>query len=182
MSIRNWLSGCPAGQAARSKAQLKSAAAAEVQVKLLSRSEQSSLDKVKSQVIDELNVKDIEVIDDISVLQNSGYVIESDGGYSIAVNPEIAPELLKEGLAREIVHRLQTMRREADFEIADHIITCYEGGEYVEQVMNDYTDYIKHETLSDEIKNTVPPESVHTGSYRINGTNKTAVASFNNAG
>jgi len=142
------------GRAARSKAQVKvRQPLAKVQVKLASKSEQASLEKVKSQIIDELNIKDIEVISDVSGLENSPYVIETDGGYSIVVNPEILPELLKEGLAREIVHRLQTMRREADFEIADYITTYYEGGEYVGQVINDYEDYIKHETLSTEIKN-----------------------------
>jgi isoleucyl-tRNA synthetase len=61
------------------------------------------------------------------------------------------------------------MRKEAGFEIADHIISYYEGGEYVEQVMKDYEDYIKHETLSDEIKQCVPAEGVHAESYKING-------------
>jgi hypothetical protein len=61
------------------------------------------------------------------------------------------------------------MRKEAGFEIADHIISYYEGGEYVEQVMNDYKDYIKHETLSDEVKQDVPAEAAHAESYKING-------------
>ncbi len=158
------------GRAARSKAQVKvRQPLAKVQVKLLSYGEKAGLERIKSQVIDELNVKDIEVISDISGAENCGYIIESDGGYSVIVNPEISAELLKEGLAREIVHRLQNMRKEAGFEIADHITTYYEGGEYVEQVMNDYADYIKHETLSDEINNTIPSEGVNSQSFKING-------------
>jgi len=158
------------GRAARSRAQVKvRQPLAKVQVKLLSGSERASLGRVKSQVLDELNVKDIEVIEDISEAESAGFVIESDGGYSVTVNPEICPELLKEGLAREIVHRLQTMRKEAGFEISDHIATYYEGGEYVEQVMRDYADYIKHETLSDEIQSGVPSAGVHSESYKISG-------------
>jgi isoleucyl-tRNA synthetase len=158
------------GRAARSKAQVKvRQPLAKVQVKLLSGSEKAGLEKVRTQVIDELNVKDIEVVNDISGLEEQGYVVESDAGYSVIVNPEISPELLKEGLAREIVHRLQNMRKEAGFEIADHIISYYEGGEYVEQVMKDYEDYIKHETLSDEIRQNVPAEGAHSESYKISG-------------
>ena len=103
-------------------------------MKLLSGSEKSGLEKVRTQIVDELNVKDIEVIDDIAGLEEKGYIVESDAGYSVIVNPDISPELLKEGLAREIVHRLQNMRKAAGFEIADHIVSYYEGGEYVEQV------------------------------------------------
>jgi isoleucyl-tRNA synthetase len=158
------------GRAARSKAQVKvRQPLAKVQVKLLSGSEKAGLEKVRSQVVDELNVKDIEVIDDITGLEEQGYVLESDAGYSVVVNPEIPPELLKEGLAREIVHRLQNMRKEAGFEIADHIISYYEGGEYVGQVMKDYEDYIKHETLSDEVKPGISAEAAHAESYKING-------------
>ncbi|MDD4873579.1 MAG: isoleucine--tRNA ligase [Dehalococcoidales bacterium] len=158
------------GRAARSKAQIKvRQPLAKILIGLSSKSEQYSLERVKSQVIDELNVKDIEVVSNISELENSGYIIETEGDYCVAINPEISPELLKEGLAREIVHRLQTMRREADFEIVDHITTYYEGDEYVEQVMNNYIDYIKHETLSTEIKNRIPGEGVYTGNYKISG-------------
>jgi hypothetical protein len=61
------------------------------------------------------------------------------------------------------------MRKEAGFEIADHIASYYEGGDYVCQVMNDYENYIKHETLSDKIQSGIPSESVHSESYKISG-------------
>ena len=158
------------GRAARSRAQIKvRQPMAKVQVKLLSASEKAGLENVKNQVIDELNVKDIEVIDDIDGLEEKGLVVESNAGYSVVVNPEISEELLKEGLAREIVHRLQNMRKEAGFEIADHIITYYEGGEYVCLVMNDYKDYIMHETLSDEVAQGVPVKGVHCENFKISG-------------
>ena len=158
------------GRAARSRAQIKVRQPLEkVQVKLSFGNEKASLEKVKIQVIDELNVKDIDVIDDINGLEEKGLVVESDAAYSVVVNPEISTELLKEGMAREIVHRLQNMRKEAGFEIADHIASYYEGGEYIAEVMQDYQDYIKHETLSDEIRRGVPEEGVHSGSYKISG-------------
>jgi len=54
-------------------------------------------------------------------------------------------------MAREIVHRLQIMRRSAGFDIADYIITYYQGDDYIRQVMTDFADYIKQETLSREL-------------------------------
>ena len=75
----------------------------------------------------------------------------ADGDYQVGVVTEISPELLAEGIAREIVRRLQTMRRSAGLEISDHIQTYYEGGEQVQAVMKDFADYIKQETLSTAI-------------------------------
>ena len=158
------------GRAARSRAQIKVRQPLEkVQVKLSSGNEKAKLEKVKMQVIDELNVKDIEVIDDMEGLEEKGLVVESDASYGVVVNPEIPSELLKEGMAREIVHRLQNMRKEAGFEIADHIDSYYEGGEYILEVMKDYEGYIKHETLSDEIRQGIPEQEVQSGSYKISG-------------
>ncbi|MFA5629149.1 MAG: isoleucine--tRNA ligase [Dehalococcoidales bacterium] len=158
------------GRAARSRAKLKVRQPLEkVQVKLSSSAEKGSLEKVKTQVIDELNIKDVEVISDLCDLEEKGFIVETDSVYSVVVNPEVSPELLKEGMAREIVHRLQNMRKEAGFEIADRILSYYEGEGYVAEVINDYADYIKHETLSDDIKLGVPTEGVCSASCKING-------------
>jgi len=72
-------------------------------------------------------------------------------------------------MAREIVHRLQTMRRSAGFDIADYITTYYHGDDYVKQVMTDFTDYIKQETLSRQLVEGVPEKDVFTESYKLSG-------------
>ena len=72
-------------------------------------------------------------------------------------------------MAREIVHRLQTMRRSAGFDIADHIITCYQGDDYIKQVMTDFADYIKQETLSQQLIEGIPDGDVFTESYKLSG-------------
>jgi len=74
-------------------------------------------------------------------------------------------------MAREIVHRLQTMRRSAGFDIADYIITYYQGDTYMKQVMENFVDYIKQETLSRELVEGVPKEGVFTESYKLAGSN-----------
>lgn len=81
-------------------------------------------------------------------------------------------------MAREIVHRLQMMRRSAGFDIADHIVTYYQGDEYIREVMESKTevmegktlsDYIKQETLSRQIVEGVPGQDVFTESYKLGG-------------
>ena len=62
----------------------------------------------------------------------------TEGDTAVAVCTEISPELAGEGMAREIVHRLQTMRKSAGFEIADYIVTYYEGDDYIQQVMRGF--------------------------------------------
>ena len=80
----------------------------------------------------------------------AGYSVVSEGGYSVAVTTEITPELKSEGRAREMVHLVQNMRRSAGFDIADHIITYYDGDEALEEVVVTHCNYICQETLSRE--------------------------------
>ena len=70
-------------------------------------------------------------------------------------------------MAREIVHRLQTMRKTAGFEIADYIITYYQGDDYVKQVMTNYADYVKLETLSRSLIEGKPEEGVATETFKL---------------
>jgi len=87
----------------------------------------------------------------------------------VSLDTNITPELAAEGMAREIVHRLQTMRRSAGFDIADHIITGYQGGDYIRQVMDSYAEYIKQETLSHQLVEGVPEPGAFTENYRLAG-------------
>lgn len=158
------------GRAARSRAGIKVRQPLAVNyVSLSSISERQALERVKPEILEELNIKDLQVIDDVARLEEEGYVISSEGVYSVAVPTDISAELLAEGLAREIVHRLQTMRRSAGFDIADHIDTYYQGGSYVRQVVSDFAGYIKQETLSRELVEGVPSEGAFTESYRLGG-------------
>ncbi len=99
----------------------------------------------------------------------AGYSVVSEGGYSVAVTTEITPELELEGRARELVHLVQNMRRSAEFDIADHIVTYYDGDEALEEVMAAHGDYIRQETLSRELTRGVPPEGAYTEEQKVNG-------------
>ncbi len=87
----------------------------------------------------------------------------------MAVPTEISPELAAEGMAREVVHRLQIMRRSAGFDIADYITTYYQGEAYIRRVMEDFADYIKQETLSRQLIEGVPEEGVFTERRKLSG-------------
>ena len=61
---------------------------------------------------------------------------------------DMSDELVAEGFARELVRRLQMMRRAANFEISDHIVVSYHGSPVLQDVFTGYDDYIRQETLS----------------------------------
>jgi len=88
---------------------------------------------------------------------------------SVAVDTGISPELAGEGMARELVHRLQTMRKSAGFEIADYIITYYEGDEYIQQIMQEFADYIQQETLSRQLIRGVPEQGAFSENVKLLG-------------
>ena len=158
------------GRAARSEAGIKvRQPLAKVVVKVESGRERESLERLMPQLLEELNVKSLEFVDQAAELGKPGYVVSSEGDYMVAVPTKVSPQLQAEGMAREIVRRLQTMRRSAGFDIADHIITYYQGEAYIRQVMEDFADYIKQETLSRQLIEGVPEEGAFTERYKLSG-------------
>ena len=140
------------GRAARSQAGIKvRQPLAKVVVKVGSKRDREGLIRLAPQVLEELNVKELDFADDIAELDKSGYVTSSEGNCTVAIPTEISPELAEEGMAREIVHRLQMMRRAAGFDIADYIETYYDGDDYTQQVIAGFAEYIKQETLSRQL-------------------------------
>jgi isoleucyl-tRNA synthetase len=92
-----------------------------------------------------------------------------EGDLCVGICIEISSELLSEGMAREIVHRLQTMRKSAGFEIADYIEIYYEGDEYTTQVLKETSDYIRGETLSKQLIQGIPETNVYSESFKLSG-------------
>ena len=146
---------CSLGRAARSQAGIKvRQPLAKVIVAVSSPSEEEALKKLEAQLLEELNVKGLEVVTSKGGLQEQAdFAVATEGGYTVAIEVKVSPQLAKEGMAREIVRRLQAMRRSAGFDIADHIITYYQGDDYIKGVMTNKTlaKYIKQETLSQEL-------------------------------
>lgn len=74
-----------------------------------------------------------------------------------------------EGLARELAHRIQGLRREAKFELTDRIVTYYQGPEQVAQVMQNHADYISQETLSDRLVPGAPEDGERPEAQKVEG-------------
>ncbi len=160
---------CSMGRAARSKSAVKvRQPLPRVVVRARSAREREALKGLCSQILDELNVKDIEFTSE-ELKEDKGMSVAVEGDYQVGVVTVISPELLQEGLAREIVRRIQTMRRAAGLEIADHIQTYYEGGEQVQAVMTGFAGYIRQETLSTALLKGVPAEAAHTEKFKLSG-------------
>ena len=82
----------------------------------------------------------------------TGLAVASDGGLVVALETNLTEELIKEGLARELVNRIQNMRKGADLQITDRIKLTVSGDDQVFNVVNHYLEYIKSETLADELQ------------------------------
>jgi isoleucyl-tRNA synthetase len=132
----------------------------------------ASLNRIKPQLLDELNVKDVkwDTKDNISPLQAQGCVISGED-INCAVNPTIPESLKGEGMAREVVHRIQTMRRTAGFEIADHIVTHFDGDAAFKEMVSrpELAEYIRQETLSDLLLEGIPNEGTHNEAFKLDG-------------
>ena len=99
----------------------------------------------------------------------AGYSVATDAGYTVAVTTTITPELLLEGHARELVHRIQNMRRSAGFDIADYILTYFQGDEMLEKVVSAHGEYLRRETLSNRLENSPPPSGAHAETHSFDG-------------
>ena len=160
---------CSMGRAARSKSAVKvRQPLPKVIIRARSSHEREALQSLCAQITDELNVKEIGFTSE-EMKEEKNLSVVAEGDYQVGMVTEISPELLAEGLAREIVRRLQTMRRSAGLEIADHIQTYYEGGEQIQAVMADFADYIRQETLSTAILQESAEQPAHTEKFKLAG-------------
>jgi isoleucyl-tRNA synthetase len=89
-----------------------------------------------------------------------GYAVASEGAYLAALVTELTPELVNEGLVREFVRRVQSLRKDADFDIADRIHLYYTASEGLTHAIQSFEDYIKEETLAKAITAGENPEGL----------------------
>ena len=103
----------------------------------------------------------------IEAVQMEGYVSASDHGVTVVLDTNMTEELLEEGFVRELVSKIQTMRKEAGFEVMDHIAIGFETDEKVTGIFAKYGDAIKKEVLGEKI--TAGSTSGYTKAWNING-------------
>ena len=83
--------------------------------------------------------------------QAEGYVASSDKGITIVMDTNLTPELIEEGFVRELVSKIQTMRKEAGFEVMDRIKVYVSGNDKIADIMERNSAQIKGVVLADEI-------------------------------
>jgi len=96
--------------------------------------------------------------DDVLVREEprEGLAVASEHGVTVAIDVDVTEELAAEGMARDVVRRIQNLRKEADFDLDDRIVTMYEAEEELAQAIEGWRDYIAAETLSVEVRESAP--------------------------
>ncbi len=161
-------------RAARAKAGIKvRQPLAKAVVRVDTKEEKKALEKLATEVMEEINVKELVVLSGAREQEEfpsnmPDYSVANDARYGVAIGTELRPELMAEGVSRELVRHLQNMRRNAKFDITDHIITYYQTKEpLVKQVMKTHASYIKQETLSEELIDGLAPDGTYGEKHRI---------------
>jgi isoleucyl-tRNA synthetase len=101
---------------------------------------------------------------DIRIDAKEGFAVAMEGNLFTILDTGLDRELVEEGLAREIVSKVQQLRKQKDFEMMDNIIITLDAGEEVKEAIKKYEKYIMKETLATEIKEDKTKEK-----YNING-------------
>lgn len=88
---------------------------------------------------------------DVKMTQTEGFAAQRDGDVTIAISTVLTDELIEEGFVREIISKVQTMRKENGFEVTDRITIFAQGNEKIAKLMQDNAETIKKITLADEL-------------------------------
>lgn len=84
----------------------------------------------------------------IDMTQKQGFISETDNTVIVVLDTRLTPELIEEGFIREIISKIQTMRKEAGFEVTDHITVYVQDNESISSVLRQNETFIKNEVLS----------------------------------
>jgi isoleucyl-tRNA synthetase len=175
------------GRAARAKAGIKvRQPLAKACINVETHESKIALERLAAEVMEEINVKQLVVWtqaggQEMSRSDMTHYSVAHDARYWVAVDTQLPAELVAEGLCRELVRHLQNMRRNAKFDITDRIVTYYQTDEpLIGEVIGAFADYIKQETLSEELIDSSSPSQTYGEKHRIaNGEVSLAIRKAN---
>ena len=103
----------------------------------------------------------------ITMAQKPGYESVADRGITVVIDTNLTPELLEEGMVREVVSKIQTMRKDSGFEVMDHIMIGVSGNEAVADVIRRNEDSIRADTLCEEVRYDAVVD--HAKEWNLNG-------------
>ena len=106
----------------------------------------------------------------IESAQKEGFESVSENNITVVIDTKLTPELIKEGMLREIVSKVQTMRKEAGFEVMDHIVLSVEGNDMIAGVLSENEAFVMEEVLADKI---ITGTAAYNKQWNINGEDVT---------
>ena len=89
---------------------------------------------------------------EVTMAQTEGYLCQRGGNVTVALETRLTPELIEEGFVREIVSKVQTMRKENGFEVTNHITVYAKGNDKLQDIMKQHEDYIRSIVLADAVE------------------------------
>ena len=89
---------------------------------------------------------------DIRIDAKDGFDVGMDNNNFVILNTTLTTDLINEGIAREIISKVQTMRKNNNYELTDRISIVYSGSEEIKLAVDDFKDYIMHETLATSLE------------------------------
>lgn len=119
-----------------------------------------------------INIDDEDIViskEDVEIISSeiTGWVVEAEGGITVAIDSELDENLIEEGLAREFVNRIQNMRKDAGFDVVDKIIINFTGDDGIVKAINNFNQYISTETLAEKLSQQNNPEGGFTQEWKI---------------
>ncbi len=114
----------------------------------------STLEKNGTFTFDNLAGSPVVTIEDVEIIPEDipGWLVANDGNVTVALDVTVTKELKNEGMARELINRIQNIRKASDFEITDKVSVELSSNENVEEALKSFGDYIATQVLADEIK------------------------------
>ena len=98
-----------------------------------------------------------------------GFMAETEGELTVVLDTNLSEELLEEGFVREVISKLQTMRKEAGFEVTDHILVYYAGSEKAESLIGANSALIASEVLAEEVGKKELGDGAYAKEWNVNG-------------
>ncbi len=87
----------------------------------------------------------------IDMAQSEGFISDSNNGFTVVLDTNLTPELLEEGFVREVISKIQTMRKEANFEVMDHIEVSLAGSGKAESICKANEEFIRNTVMADTV-------------------------------
>ncbi|MEG0706699.1 MAG: DUF5915 domain-containing protein, partial [Cellulosilyticaceae bacterium] len=104
----------------------------------------------------------------ISTAQKDGFMAQSEGGFTVVLDTNLTDELLEEGFVREIISKIQTMRKEANFEVQDHILVTYKDNAKIAEIMTRNNAEIASDVLANAVTEGDLADG-YTKAWKVNG-------------